>query len=98
MIMNLEGRVYPNWEILNILFGGPMFVDLGRTFETGESLTWKGYYASVGAGLRVSFEHSSRTSIFRCDIAYSEYYGWQLSVSSEQFFIAARNIMALTSL
>ena len=97
-IMNLEGRLFPKLEFLSVLFGGAIFVDLGRTFEAGESLSWKGYYASVGAGLRISFERSSRTSLFRCDFAYSEYNGWQLSVSSGQFFGTVRNILALTSL
>lgn len=96
-VLNLEGRLFPELELLSVLFGGALFVDLGRSFEAGESLSWKGYYAAVGAGLRISFERSSRSSLFRCDVAYSEHDGWQLSVSSGQFFSAARNILALTS-
>ena len=96
-ILNLEGRVFPELELLSVLFGGALFVDVGRSFEAGESLSWKGYYAAVGVGLRISFERSSRSSLFRCDVAYSEHDGWQLSVSSGQFFSAARNILALTS-
>ncbi len=97
VVMNAEGRFFPDIELLSVLFGGVAFVDLGRTYEAGESLTWRDFYASVGVGLRVSFERSSRSSLFRCDIAYSEHNGWQLSVSSGQYFRAARNALALTS-
>ncbi|MDH4034360.1 MAG: hypothetical protein OEV80_11245, partial [candidate division Zixibacteria bacterium] len=96
-VLNLEGRVFPDLGFLSVLFGGALFVDLGRTFRAGESLGWKGYYAAVGAGLRISFERSSRSSLVRCDVAYSAHDGWQLSISSGQFFKAARNILALTS-
>lgn len=96
-VLNLEGRLFPELEFLSVLFGGALFVDLGRSFKAGEGLSWKGYYAAVGAGLRISFERSSRSSLFRCDVAWSEHAGWQLSVSSGQFFSAARNILALTS-
>ncbi|MCK4461415.1 MAG: hypothetical protein KAW46_06400, partial [candidate division Zixibacteria bacterium] len=90
-------RFFPNIELLSVLFGGVAFVDLGRTYESGESLTWHDFHASVGVGLRVSFERSSRRSLFRCDIAYSEHNGWQVSVSSGQYFSAARDALALTS-
>lgn len=98
LVMNVEGRVFPELELLSVLFGGAVFVDLGRTFEAGESLSGEGFYAAVGAGLRISFERSSRSSLFRCDVAYSEHSGWQLSISSGQFFAAAGSILALTSL
>ncbi len=96
-VVNAEGRFFPDIELLSVLFGGVAFVDLGRTYESGESLTWRDFYASVGVGLRVSFERSSRNSLFRCDIAYSEHNGWQLSVSSGQYFSAARDVLTLTS-
>lgn len=96
-VLNLEGRFFPELEFLSVLFGGALFADFGRTFDAGESLSWRGFYAAVGAGLRISFERSSRSSLFRCDVAYSEQDGWQLSVSSGQFFSAARSILALTS-
>jgi len=96
-VLNAEGRFFPDIQLLSVLFGGAAFVDLGRTFRTGESLTGRDFYASVGLGLRVSFERTSRRSLFRCDIAYSEHNGWQLSISSGQYFSAPDDVLALTS-
>jgi len=96
-VLNVEGRVFPGLELLSVIFGGVAFVDLGRTYRSGEDLTLRGFYASVGVGLRVSFERTSRRSLFRCDLAYSEHNGWQVSLSSGQFFDATRDVLALTS-
>lgn len=87
-IVNLESRIYPELEVLSVMFGAVAFVDAGRTWKSGEPLSVNGLDASAGIGLRLSFEKSSKTALMRCDVAYSERNGWQLSIGSGQYFRA----------
>jgi len=87
-VFNLEGRFYPNIEILSLRLGGVVFIDMARSWRSDESLMFRGFSGSVGAGVRVAFERSSKNKLLRIDVAYSEKYGWQLSIGTNQYFMA----------
>jgi len=96
-VVNLEGRVYPGIEFLSIQFGAVVFSDIGQIWKEDETLSLDRTYASIGAGLRISGERSSKTALFRFDLAYSESRGWQLSVGTKQFFSASPLFLPLTT-
>ena len=96
-VLNIEGRVFPDLELLSVIFGATLFSDIGRTWKSGEPFRFRDFDASVGAGLRVSFEKSSKTALFRLDVAYSEQNGWQLSIGSGQYFRATTAVLPLTN-
>ncbi|MCK4301460.1 MAG: hypothetical protein KAW91_01730 [candidate division Zixibacteria bacterium] len=96
-VLNVEGRTFPGLELLSVMIGATLFADIGRTWKSGEPFRFRDFDASVGAGLRVSFEKSSKTALFRLDVAYSERNGWQLSIGSGQYFRAATSVLPLTS-
>lgn len=95
-VVNLEGRFYPNIEFLSVILGGAVFVDAGRTWKSDDVLNLQAFQAAVGAGLRISFEKSSKESLVRIDLAYSEYKGWQLSIGTGQYFTASLPRLGLT--
>ena len=84
--MNLEGRFIPNLEIISLLFGAAIFADVGRAWEDGERFRLSGLDRSIGVGLRISFEKSTKTELVRADLAYGHRNAWELSVSSGQYF------------
>ncbi|MFQ5498376.1 MAG: hypothetical protein ACE5FH_01780 [Candidatus Zixiibacteriota bacterium] len=85
-IANLEGRFFSGVEFLSAMLGGVVFADIGRTWKADESFSFRDYFFSVGAGLRISLERISRSKIIRIDIAYSESSGLQLSIGNGQYF------------
>jgi len=96
-IFNLEGRFYPNVELLSILFGGAVFADAARTWKSDERLSLKGFYASAGVGLRIAIERSLKNRLLRIDLAYSHKNGWQLSIGTDQYFKAQAGSFLLTT-
>jgi len=85
-VYNLEGRIYPGIELLSVLFGGVVFLDVGRTWKTGEALKLKHFKRSVGLGLRISMERFIKTELVRIDVAYSQDNNWHFSFGSGQYF------------
>ena len=96
-VFNLEGRFYPNVEILSILFGGAVFADAARTWKSDERLSLKGFYASAGVGLRIALERSLKNRLLRIDLAYSDKNGWQLSIGTDQYFKVQAGSFLLTT-
>ncbi|MBD3257723.1 hypothetical protein GF377_04765 [candidate division GN15 bacterium] len=85
-VINLEARLYPGFELLSVKLGAAVFADLGRTFTTGEKFTLDDYYASVGAGLRLSFEKFTRAELARIDVAVTRDGNVQVSLGTGQYF------------
>lgn len=96
-VFNLEGRFYPNVEILSVLFGGAVFADAARTWKSDEPLSLRDYYASAGVGLRIALERSAKSRLLRIDLAYSDKNGWQLSIGTNQYFKAQSGSFLLTT-
>ncbi len=97
VVTNFEVRLFPGIRLHSALFGAVVFTDAGQIWSPGDDFSFDHLYASVGAGLRVGFEHSSRDHIIRVDAAYSEAGGWQLSVGTNHYFEAPRNDLSLTT-
>jgi len=95
MVLNLEGRLYPDLTILSVRLGGVIFSDFGRIWKAGDPMKIRDFSMSAGLGLRLAFEKSSR-SIVRIDAAYSDVNGWQLSIGTGQYFSAQRPGLRLT--
>lgn len=87
-MFNLEGRFYPNIEILSLHLGGVVFTDVARSWRSDEPLKLRDFYGSAGVGLRIALERSSKNRLLRIDAAYSEKYGWQISIGTNQYFMA----------
>ncbi|MFZ5979762.1 MAG: hypothetical protein ACOYVF_03940 [Candidatus Zixiibacteriota bacterium] len=85
-VINLEGRFYPNIELLSVMLGGVVFTDWGQAWKAGEPLHVRDYYWDVGIGLRVSFEKATKNKIIRIDLAFNENNNWELSIETGQFF------------
>ena len=85
-VFNLEGRFYPDIELLSVMLGGVVFTDWGQAWKSGEALTVKDYYWDLGIGLRISFEKASKNKIIRIDLAFNENKNWELSFETGQFF------------
>lgn len=86
LVGNLEARFFPHLELLSVRFGGAAFMDLGRTFKSGESLSLTDFDVSVGVGCRISFEKSSRSRILRFDFSRNDQGGWIFSAGAGQYF------------
>ena len=93
---NVEGRFFSGVEILSVGLGGAVFSDLARTWRAGEPLQFRDFYASVGIGLRLFIERTSKGRVLRFDLSYSNRKEWQLSVGTGQYFSARASSFLLT--
>ena len=85
-LVNIEGRFFTGLEILSAMFGGVVFTDFGRTWKDDEKFELRDFYLSVGLGLRLHIERTSKGRVLRFDISYSEKNGWQISTGTGQLF------------
>jgi len=86
LLFNFAGRFYPGVEILSVLIGGVVFLDLGRTWDVGEPFRFRDFHRSAGLGLRVSMERYTKTELIRIDFAYGQDNRWQLAFGTGQYF------------
>ena len=92
LILNSEIRFHPQLSILSVLVGGTLFADFGQIREEGQSIKLTGgYYSSVGGGLRIAFEKSSK-KVIRLDLSYSIQYNWTVSIGTGMYFYAGNSI------
>ncbi len=85
-VVNIEGRFYPDIEILSVKLGGVVFTDIGRSWKRGEPVAFSNYYSNLGVGLRLSLERLSRGELIRIDVARTDHGDWELSIGSGQYF------------
>ncbi len=95
--VSLEGRLFPDLSLLSVLFLPAVFLDGARAWKTEEKFTLRGFYFSVGMGLRVAIERSAKNRLIRIDVAYSEHNGWQLSIGTDQYFQSQESGFLLTT-
>jgi outer membrane protein assembly factor BamA len=86
LVMNVEGRFFPGLDVLSVLFGGVVFIDVGRTWEADEPFTLKNMKSSIGAGLRISFERFTRAELVRIDVARTRDNQIEITFGSGQYF------------
>ncbi|MFQ6008724.1 MAG: hypothetical protein ACE5K8_07215 [Candidatus Zixiibacteriota bacterium] len=96
-VINLEGRFYPDIELLSVVFGGAFFIDAAKSWKSQEALSLNDFSLSIGFGLRVSLERFAKNRLFRIDAAYSEKNGLQLSIGTDQYFRAQAGSFLLTT-
>ena len=85
-LLNVEGRFFSGLEILTVKFGGTVFFDAGQIWKNGEPLKLDSFDHSIGVGLRISFEKSTKGEVVRVDLATGQDNSWQLSASAGQYF------------
>jgi len=92
-VTNTEARLFPGIELLSVQFGGAVFVDAGRVYRPAERLSLKNMVVSLGVGLRISFERTTRSELARIDVAHTRVPRdgrlksvWQLTVGHGQYF------------
>ncbi|MEW6412934.1 MAG: hypothetical protein AB1483_10765 [Candidatus Zixiibacteriota bacterium] len=86
-VLNVESRFFTNIKILSALFGAVAFADFGNVWKDDEEISLKGMHSSVGVGLRIGFEKSTK-NIVRIDLAFSDQNQWELSIGTHQYFQA----------
>ena len=86
LLLNLEERFYPGLELLSVLIGGVVFLDIGRTWDVDKPLKIKNFEHSVGVGLRLSMERFTKGELVRIDLAMAQDNSWTLSFGSGQYF------------
>lgn len=86
LVVGVESRFMPTVQFLTVLFGGAVFADAGRVWKADEAYDFSGFYGTIGLGLRISFERTSKSQMVRIDLAWSEAEGWRLSVGTGQYF------------
>jgi len=86
LLFNLEERLYPGLELLSVLIGGVVFLDIGRTWDVDKPLKFKNFAHSAGVGLRLSMERFTKGELVRIDLAIAQDNSWTLSFGSGQYF------------
>ena len=85
LVFNTEVRIHPQFSILNAYFGATIFADFGQIVQREESFALDKFDSSIGAGLRIAFEKTTR-NIIRIDLAYSAENNWTISAGSGMYF------------
>ena len=85
-VVNLESRLFFGLELLSVKIGSALFIDIGRTWQPEETLAFRDYHLSGGAGLRLSLENLLRGEIIRVDVILAEGGNWELSFGTGQYF------------
>lgn len=87
-ILNIESRFFPGIKFMSLIWGGVLFADIGNIWKADEPITIRNYNNSIGAGLRIAFDKSSK-NIIRFDFAYSKQNNWEFSIGTKQYFRAS---------
>ena len=85
LVFNAEARFFSKIRFLSALFGAAVFTDWGKTWKSSEPVKVRDFYSSVGGGLRIAFEKSTK-NIVRIDLAFSDTNQWELSIGTDQYF------------
>ncbi|MCD6250169.1 MAG: hypothetical protein J7J98_07570 [candidate division Zixibacteria bacterium] len=85
-VVNIESRLFFGLELLSVKIGSALFVDIGRTWQPDETLAFRDYHLSGGAGLRLSLENFLKGEIIRVDVILAEGGNWELSFGTGQYF------------
>ena len=70
ILINLENRVFSNYRLMSARFGGVLFFDSGKIWNTGEGFDSGKWRTSMGIGLRLGIPKFSQ-GIIRIDVAYN---------------------------
>jgi hypothetical protein len=86
VVLNAESRLFANLDILSVLFGGVIFFDAGQVWSEYRPVSDPGWHHSLGLGLRISMEKSSRSHLVRIDVASGQNGDWSLLFGTGQYF------------
>ena len=81
IVINNELRFHPKVSILSALFGMTFFADIAQIRDRTEHFKLDNFYTSLGAGLRIAFDRSTK-NIIRVDLAFSKENDWTFSIGS----------------
>jgi outer membrane protein assembly factor BamA len=84
--LNLEGRFFSGLQILEVMFGGAIFADMGQSWKPNEVVKIYMPHWSYGVGLRISLEKISKNELIRLDFSRTELGKWEWSVGTGQYF------------
>jgi outer membrane protein assembly factor BamA len=80
ILINIESRVVPSWEIATIQLGGVVFFDTGNVWNRTVAFDLGDLNHSAGVGLRFGFPKMAGASVARIDV------GWPLNRSGDAVF------------
>jgi len=69
LVLNFEDRLFSGVNILTIALGGVVFMDAGYAWPQSQRLDLGDLRYSIGAGLRMGYTKSPRSSVGRIDFA-----------------------------
>ncbi len=68
--LNLEDRIFPDWELISVRFGAVVFFDAGLVWTNGQPVGLDDIYKSAGIGLRIGSPELVRRNVARIDLAF----------------------------
>jgi hypothetical protein len=71
VLLNLEDRLFSQWEILTVALGGVIFTDIGEAWKREEKLKWDDLHTDIGFGLRFGFTKACGSLVQRIDFAWA---------------------------
>jgi outer membrane protein assembly factor BamA len=89
-LMNLESRLFTNWEILTVAIGTVAFIDAGHAWKRNESIDFTQLNYSAGVGLRLGMTKIPGSTVMRIDFGWPLGHGggFGISLGVDQQFIA----------
>ncbi len=97
IMANLEARVFDPAEVFHLIHvGGALFVDAGRAWPQGQSLSVRDLAMDIGISLRMSPSRTSSKMVGTIDFAYAcrspnRPKGWMVSVAGTLAFWPSNN-------
>ena len=80
ILVNLESRIIPSWELWTVQLGGVVFVDGGNVWKRTRSIDLRDMNYSAGVGMRFGFPKIAGATVARIDV------GWPLNNSGGPVF------------
>jgi len=99
--INLEDRLFPDWELLVVRLGFVGFVDAGLAWNHEDGIRLSDLHRSVGVGLRLGSSELVSADVVRLDLAFplddspQKNFSVSLSVAAGQVFDLFGNSEAL---
>ena len=70
VLLNLESRIVPSWELWTVAMGGVAFVDVGNVWKRGERMSPSDLNVGAGVGLRLEFTRTPGAPVSQIDVGW----------------------------
>jgi len=70
LLLNLESRVIPTWELWTVAMGGVLFVDVGNVWQRDQAIDLADLNVGAGVGLRLEFTRTPGAPVSQIDLGW----------------------------